>query len=72
MAAGSRPFIEFTLDPSGFELADGTPKSLSYFDAPWGQDPDYYPIEQMPEYISSWAYVYHPDLIERIRDADPS
>lgn len=65
--AGHRDFIEFTLDENNFEIAEGTPMSNEHFDAVWAKDPAEFPSALMPVYHSSWAYIYHPDLIERAR-----
>ena len=66
---GHQAFIEFTLDENGLELVAGTPKSSTYFAAPWDGGPNTLADEALPTYLSSWDQIYHPDLVERVRDA---
>ena len=65
--AGELPFLEFTVDASGFEVAPNTPKSDAYFNAPWAIPSGSSTEAILPRYVSAWEQLYHPDLIERAR-----
>lgn len=62
---GDLPFIEFTVDASGYEIVAGTPKSDAYFQANWAIPSGKMDESFLPRYISSWEQIYHPDLIQR-------
>lgn len=59
---GDQSFIEFTVDPSGFELSAGTPKTDAYFSAPWALDQNT-PAGAVPLYISVWDTIYSPSIL---------